>query len=102
MATDPAQYFIYMIVQGDHDGNRAVVKIGIGFNPAARLAQLQIGNPEELQIRAEWKVRDRAYARMIERQVHKDLAYCRLRGEWFYVHPIGAMCTIDEYLGLVD
>lgn len=59
------------------------VKIGIATEVAARLADLQIGNPVELTlIWHSWELTKNEAAR-VERRAHRKLASCRVSGEWF-------------------
>jgi hypothetical protein len=94
--------FLYMIEEGNGSTAEAVVKIGIGENVGARLSTLQTGNSQPLRIVTQWELRDRREARRCERFVHRELAADHIRGEWFRTNPIGAMCSIDEYLGLAE
>ena len=54
------------------------VKIGHTTNVAARLAQLQTGNPYRLEVLGTWPG---TFA--LEQLVHQSFAFQRLRGEWF-------------------
>jgi len=57
-------------------------KIGFSNDPSKRLKQLQTANSEELFLHAHIEVsEDRV--RLLERFLHKDLSYKRLKGEWF-------------------
>jgi len=56
------------------------IKIGISRNPAARLAQLQTGNSQQLELMA---VKPAVSGFSCERDAHKSAASLRIRGEWF-------------------
>jgi hypothetical protein len=84
-------------------------KIGISNNdPQARLSGLQVSSPFELHFIAAY------YAHSpvpIERALHKALAYCRIRGEWFQdtngdvikiFHEYGSMALFDAALNTDD
>lgn len=59
------------------------VKIGIAADICARVMELQVGNPQKIDI--VWASRgfDRKLAERIERRAHVALADYRVRGEWF-------------------
>jgi hypothetical protein len=81
--------FVYFI-QADDDGP---IKIGFtASDPAARLNQLQTGNPSVLKLIG---AIHGTTAR--ERELHAALAEWRLQGEWFKPHPT-VMETIREAL----
>lgn len=71
--------FVYVIGSADNP-----VKVGLADKPAVRLAQMQVGNPDELRIHHEiafdWQV-----AEDVEKSVHRALAKFHRRGEWFNV-----------------
>jgi hypothetical protein len=57
-------------------------KIGLSKDPKSRLLQLQTGNAEELHLHHSIEVSsDRV--KMLEKFLHKDIGYKRLKGEWF-------------------
>lgn len=57
-------------------------KIGFSKNPEKRRCQLQTGNSEVLSIHATIEV-SHENAALLEKHLHKDIAYKRLKGEWF-------------------
>lgn len=57
-------------------------KIGFSKNPEKRMGQLQTGNSEVLSIHATIEVKPENAA-LLEKHLHKDIAYKRLKGEWF-------------------
>jgi len=57
-------------------------KIGFSNDPSKRLKQLQTANSEELFLHATIDI-DETRVRLLERFLHKDLSYKRLKGEWF-------------------
>lgn len=61
------------------------IKIGVASNPRWRLAELQIGNPNELEIIALASNGHRPTT--LENDLHKALSDWRLRGEWFLPVP---------------
>jgi hypothetical protein len=57
-------------------------KIGFSNNVNKRLLELQTGNPEKLIIHhTEAVPKDRV--RLLERKIHRELGYRRIKGEWF-------------------
>lgn len=68
--------FIYAI------GTDTKQKIGFSKNPKKRKEQLQTGNSENLSIHATIEVLSENAA-LLEKHLHKDIAYKRLKGEWF-------------------
>lgn len=76
--------FLYF-VQEDHSGP---IKIGYTENlPAARLNQMQVGNPRRLQLIAVIK----GVPREEEGRWHQEFAEVRFVGEWF--HPTAGLLT---------
>lgn len=70
--------FIYAIQAGDV----GPVKIGVTDSPADRIKTLQQGNHEELRgIAAWWDLKE------VEKAIHREFAYARIRGEWFRPVP---------------
>jgi len=61
---------------------RGLKKIGVSAHPEFRLRQLQIANPNFIELALTRRV-PRSTARWIERRAHKLLASKRVRGEWF-------------------
>jgi len=57
-------------------------KIGFSNKPESRLKQLQTGNPEALQLHYAIDV-DKKHVNLLERYLHKDIGYKRIKGEWF-------------------
>lgn len=55
-------------------------KIGIAANPRRRLNAIKTSNPYEVELIRAVKVPD---AIGLERQLHRQFAECRVRGEWF-------------------
>lgn len=58
------------------------VKIGIAYNPFARLATLQTAFPLDLRVEALFQGAGKR-----EREFHKQFAEHRVRGEWFRACP---------------
>lgn len=65
---------VYVVQAGD-DGP---CKIGFASSLEARLVELQVGNHEQLHVRATFRA-----TREFERSMHHEYADRRLRGEWF-------------------
>jgi hypothetical protein len=71
------QHFVYGISNGEY------LKIGYANNPNRRLADLQVGNPNNLEIRGLIECPDQKSAKRIERKMHRACKRHRVRGEWF-------------------
>ena len=66
--------FVYFI----QSVNGGPIKIGYAENVNTRLNELQIGNPEELQV-----IKTIRGGRDVETTIHEAFKQYRLRGEWF-------------------
>lgn len=64
--------YVYFMRSGD------AIKIGFSIQPLKRTDELQIGNPEELELLGTFKgtIRD-------ERSLHDDFSHLEIRREWF-------------------
>ena len=78
-----AHGFVYFIRAGD-----GPIKIGWALDPIARLKELQVGNPEPLQL-----LMTLADDGKLESELHRRFAHLRLCGEWF--------CAEEELAGLL-
>lgn len=80
----------YLYVIGN-DSNRQ--KIGFSKDVEKRLISLQTGNPDKLRIHHKIECpHDRT--RLLEKKIHLELSYKKLKGEWFGMSPQEA----SEYL----
>lgn len=70
-------------------------KLGMAVNMKRRLATLQTGHSELLRLTDILTV-DRGRERIVERAIHLDLGYRRLRGEWFEIDA-GAVRTLFAF-----
>lgn len=73
--------FIYVI--GPHEGPQ---KIGLSKNPERRLKNLQTGHPQSLVIHHKEPI-DATVVRKLEKKIHLELNYKRMKGEWFNMTP---------------
>lgn len=64
------------------------IKLGISKDPKARLAQLQTGNSQRLELVAYRKAKDRFAD---EKEAHRLNSYVHVRGEWFT--PDAKLCA---------
>jgi predicted GIY-YIG superfamily endonuclease len=71
--------FIYVI--GPEDGPQ---KIGITNNLKTRLMAIQTGNPDKLYVHHFEEVNPKR-VRMLEKKIHSELNYKKLKGEWFNI-----------------
>lgn len=81
--------FIYVI------GTDNVQKIGFSSNVEQRLRILQTGNSEALRINHKVEVPD-SQARLVEKTIHKEYGYLRIKGEWFKMSPDQAKLCIEH------
>lgn len=70
------------------------IKIGKSNNPHQRIQQLEVGNPESIELLASVKV---DHATETERRMHKQFQEYRAKGEWFDV-PESDVDTVIETL----
>lgn len=70
--------FIYVI--GPEVGPQ---KIGITNDLKKRLKAIQTGNPDQLYIHHFEEIDTRTKVRLLERKIHLELNYKKLKGEWF-------------------
>lgn len=80
--------FLYVI------GSDDIQKIGYSNNVETRLQKLQTGNPERLVIHHKVEVpEDRV--RVMEKKIHSEMSYLRVRGEWFKTTPENAIAQVE-------
>lgn len=70
-------YYLYAI---GNNTNRQ--KIGFSKNPQKRLIELQTGNSDQLYLHHKIEC-DADNIRKLEKRVHQELSYKKLKGEWF-------------------
>lgn len=70
---------IYMIVSDES----LRTKVGVSSNPTTRLATMQTGSPERLNLVWTSPYMDAALARSVEADVHTGLEPWRVHGEWY-------------------
>ncbi len=80
--------FIYVI--GPEKGPQ---KIGITNNLKNRLRAIQTGNPDVLSVQHFEEI-DASRVRLLEKKIHEELSYKRLKGEWFNL-------TVEEAIDFV-
>lgn len=81
--------FIYVI------GTDKRQKIGFSGNVDQRLRALQTGNSENLRIHHKVEVPE-SQARYVEKTIHKEYNYLRVKGEWFNMSPEQAKLCIEH------
>lgn len=77
-------------------------KVGRARNIAKRLASMQTGCPESLQLSAFVECSDLSAVKSIEAAVHEKLAQCRIHGEWFSVSKEAVVSALMEAAGGLD
>lgn len=81
--------YIYVI---GNDTNRQ--KIGISRDVEKRLKTLQTGNPDKLKIH--YKIEcPYEKTRKLEKKIHTELNYKKLKGEWFNMTPDEAINYLE-------
>ena len=71
--------YVYFIL----DPINSCIKIGKANDVKSRIRDLQVGNPNELELLATIKCHDESTAFKIESQLHSSYPHLYLRGEWF-------------------
>ena len=91
--------FLYIIAHLDLVNEKWVgpVKIGISGNPAARVDQLQSGNPHRIGVYAKAGLSVRSMTRDLESIAHNHFKEVRLAGEWFDVNPEEALLWLNDF-----
>jgi hypothetical protein len=82
--------YVYVISAGEDRH-----KVGISKNPKSRLSELQTGHFEALRL---VHVQAAENPRAIEQEVHTQLGYCRIRGEWFDCPESTAVAMVRAYI----
>jgi hypothetical protein len=84
--------YVYFLKQG----RNGPIKMGVAGSPEDRLANLQVGNPNELHLIGQRAV-EGGYreARELEEALHERFSLYRIRGEWFWPTP-DLLRTITE------
>ena len=77
----------YLYCIGSSNG---MIKYGYSKDPASRLRSLQTGSSDELVLLESVCVGDRD-VRACERELHREFAVYRTRGEWFCLEPTQAV-----------
>lgn len=79
----PIPCYLYIIRAGESFS----YKIGISFDPAARLLQLQTGNHLPLRLIMLIPFMSESDSRRVEKNIHEKLKPFNSSGEWFTAHP---------------
>lgn len=85
--------YLYVITCG-----RKFCKVGVAFNPATRLKELQTGAPLKLRLFDCVRVASAELAYRYEAEAHRRLSGRSTEGEWFMVHPAEAMAVITAII----
>lgn len=83
--------YIYLITHKRDGSLYGPVKVGITTNLNARLAQIQTGNPHQVDIALFFPTPGREFAAAFEQAFHHVMASKRLTGEWFDMEPVTAL-----------
>lgn len=82
---------MYIYVIGTHEKQ----KIGFSSNVGRRLRSLQTGNSDTLKIHHSVEV-PAEQARFVEKTIHHEYNYLRIKGEWFTMTPEQAKLCIEH------
>ncbi|NTG01858.1 GIY-YIG nuclease family protein [Agrobacterium rhizogenes] len=85
------KHFVYIIARRTESGLVGPVKVGVTRTLGSRLAGIQTGCWDRLEIAYHFEMVGRDAAYNIERLFHQRLAGNRMQGEWFSVEPIEAL-----------
>jgi hypothetical protein len=80
-------------------------KVGFSNNPQGRLIDLQVGNPNPIELVYTRRYKVKRFSKAIESIVHKLLSGQRFRGEWFtgpVENIINAINEAEKHFNSVD
>lgn len=83
-------YYLYVIGNNDK-----LQKIGFSKDPSKRLKELQTGNPEQLYLHHSVDCGNIKKVRDMEKRVHLELSYKKLKGEWFSMSKEDAINYVE-------
>jgi hypothetical protein len=89
--------YVYVIGHA-HETFGHAVKIGITESIGSRLAQLQTGSCEDLTLFFAFQLPGRNIAARVESEFHEKFEDWRIRGEWFGMHPNGAIMLLTFFI----
>ena len=81
----------YLYVIGNNTDKQ---KIGFSKDVNKRLKTLQTGNPDELKIHYTIECPSEK-TRKLEKKIHTELSYKKLKGEWFAMSPTEAINYLE-------
>lgn len=90
---------IYLLAHHSGNGLVAPVKVGVTTSLKTRLATLQTGNPQPIELVASFATPGHEFAEWFERCFHDINAEKRLTGEWFDIDPKDALVSLIVYIG---
>ena len=93
--------FVYFI-KADVGGKNHPMKIGVAYNPAKRLDELQTGSPYKLSVVSCVEMPNRAAAYNLENYLHKVFDRYRMCGEWFRSKNINLGKAFQNYDSNMD
>lgn len=93
--------FVYVMCEEPSKGNEFAgpVKVGISARPRSRAADLSAGNARDVMVFCAFPMPNREICAAAEAAFHKVMGDCRIRREWFDLHPAAAaimMCVNIE------
>jgi hypothetical protein len=83
----------HMYLYAIKDSHSGLIKLGYSSDPVSRLRELQTGSSSVLVlVHTELVSSD---ARILERELHRDINHLRVRGEWFRLSESSARDLIQ-------
>ena len=76
---DDPKYYVYLISDGEY------IKIGIAKDVRTRLCELQVGNPNQLELICAIPLNSEKNARRLEEELHLEYDEFSIRGEWYNI-----------------
>lgn len=83
-------YYLYVIGNSNN-----IQKIGFSKYPEKRLKELQTGNSEQLFLHHSINCGSLKKVRDMEKRIHIELSYKRLKGEWFAMSKEDAINYVE-------
>lgn len=87
-------HYVYIIGHCSKGGLESPVKVGITKSLGSRLATLQTGNSQKIEIAFHFAMATREQALFVEAEFHREMTDFRLQGEWFSIDPLYALETL--------
>ena len=97
MSDKDLNYGVYFIYSGEKQ--TSPVKIGVTTDLERRIAELQTGNPYQLNCKALIPCSDKTQAYNLESFFHKQFKKNRMMGEWFKLYHFDMKKLLNRFNG---